>query len=100
MLRGVKLALVLVILLNVLVLFSNQTVPAAEAPASDLLFHPANFLEVDENEDSQEQAEVEAQILAETVEAAEKVLTCSILLWTESLILFGMIRLFFLKIIH
>ena len=53
--------------------FSNQTVPAAEAPASDLLFHPANFLEVDENEDSQEQADVEAEIVAETEEAAEKV---------------------------
>ena len=58
-------------------LFSNQTVPAVEAPASDLLFHPANFLEVDENEDSQEQAEVEAEIMAENEEAAEK--ACTIL---------------------
>ena len=53
---------------------SNQTVASAETPASDLLFHPANFLEVDENEDTaQEQMEMEAVLMTESEETAEQV---------------------------
>jgi hypothetical protein len=54
--------------------FSNQTsTSATETPASDLLFHPANFLEVDENEDTPEQTDVEAEIMRESEESAEQV---------------------------
>jgi succinyl-CoA synthetase beta subunit len=39
-----------------------------------LLFHPANFLEVDENEDTAlEQAEMDQVLMAESEESAEKV---------------------------
>ncbi len=55
-------------------IFSNQTsTSATETPASDLLFHPANFLEVDENEDTPEQTDVEAEIMRESEESAEQV---------------------------
>ncbi len=54
--------------------FSNQTsTSVTETPASDLLFHPANFLEVDENEDTPEQTDVEAEIMAESEASAEQV---------------------------
>ena len=58
--------------------FSNQTTPT-ETAASDLLFHPANFLNVDENDDAavadNDKAEMDSILIAEAEDSAEQVWT-------------------------
>jgi hypothetical protein len=58
-------------------LFSNQTA-STETPASDLLFHPANFLNVGENGDDatvadSEKAVMDSILIAEAEDSAEQV---------------------------
>ena len=56
--------------------FSNLTsaLTATDAAASDLLFHPANFLNVDENEDtSTKPTETDVLLEIESEESAEQV---------------------------
>jgi hypothetical protein len=57
--------------------FSNQTA-STETPASDLLFHPANFLNVGENGDDatvadSEKAVMDSILIAEAEDSAEQV---------------------------